>query len=177
MGVLSFEFWDVRFNILQDESSIYSYEVSWGSCRIGNCFDVCSCFHPPWLLRPLWKLPIQQINGFWFSAKEIREFEDGIVKEIDACGGFVIDGNCRIGLSGSKRELDNYWDVGCWIESHSSCCNCSYFAPTGSRADGSRRVNRSFWFDHLEYSCLGNFESIVDINKYNIKDTQCRYLL
>ena len=130
-GYLSCEFFDVCFNVLHDESSIFSYDISLGSYRIRNNDYVCPWFHPPWLIHILCQILIEQIDGFWFSIKDIWEFKDGSVKDIEACGWGIIDGDCRIFLFVSQGKWYDCWDVRCWINSSSSCWKVPPPPPLG----------------------------------------------
>ena len=130
-GAMPYEVLDVCFNVFHSEFSILSNEVSWGSCRIRNKYDVRSCFHPTLFLFPLCRLSIKHIDEYWFSVKELWEFEDRSFKEFDACGWCVIYWDRHIGLFRSKGKRDDWWYVRFCIDSSSSCWNCYYSASLG----------------------------------------------
>ena len=114
-------------------------EKSKGGCKSANGRDMCSgtsaahrrTRHPPWLIHILCQILIEQIDGFWFSIKEIWEFKDGAVKDIDTCGWGIIDGDCRIFLFVSQGKWYDCWDVRCWINSSSSCWKVPPPPPLG----------------------------------------------
>ena len=140
--LLSNELLDICFNIFHGESLIFCYEVSWCSHGIGDYDDIRPCFHSQWLLRPLCQLIIEQVDRFGFSVKSLWGLKDEADEELDACGGGVVSGYWRIGLSGSQVECYRCWDIRFRIEFYSS----SFWKRSSSASTGCHNVDMTLYY-------------------------------